>query len=303
MNIPNIVSRFSMIAAAAICLLSLSPARAQSNRTWVSPSGNDSFPCTGTKPCRTFAGALAKTNAGGEIVVQESGGFGPVTINKSITIDGGGKYAGIDAASLGNGITLQTASSDSVVLRGLTINGLGIGARGINEYFSSVAALHVENCVISGFAIGIYVDSGTAALFVKDTTIRGNKASGAGDGIDTYSGKTSVGHCRLENNGGAGLWVYGGQTTVRDTVASGNSTGIGGVGNLYIESCEASNNSSTGIFAAGGSTVLSNSIVTGNPNYGLWQLGVGTLLYSRGNNTVAGNGTDVVGTITPLTGT
>src|ERR1700720_1556194 len=66
------------------------PAHAQATRTWVSGVGDDANPCSRTAPCMTFAGAITKTAAGGEIDALDPGGFGAVTITKSITIDGGG---------------------------------------------------------------------------------------------------------------------------------------------------------------------------------------------------------------------
>jgi hypothetical protein len=45
------------------------------------------IPCSRTAPCKTFAGAISKTAAGGEINCLDPGGYGTVTITKSITID------------------------------------------------------------------------------------------------------------------------------------------------------------------------------------------------------------------------
>src|SRR6266550_4247623 len=70
-------------------------AQAQAPRTWVSGVGDDVNPCSRTAPCKTFAGAISKTAAGGEIDVLDPGGFGAVTITKSITIDGTGTFASI----------------------------------------------------------------------------------------------------------------------------------------------------------------------------------------------------------------
>ena len=85
-----------------------SPAFAQASRTWVSGVGDDVNPCSRTAPCKTFAGAISKTATNGEINVIDSGGFGAVTITKSITIDGQGAHASILAANV-NGITVNGA--------------------------------------------------------------------------------------------------------------------------------------------------------------------------------------------------
>jgi hypothetical protein len=293
------------LAAVTLGLLGLSEVHAQLDRTWVSPSGNDTNNCSINKPCRTFAGAIQKTNAGGEIVVQESGGFGPVTINKSITIDGGGKYAGIQTPSGGDAITVQAGSSDVVVLRGLTINGLGTGAIGVDTT-SSLSSLQVDSCVIKDFTTkGIYATSTTVLIYDTLITECGLR------GIDIESSsKAVVEHSRLENNGTGLYLLLGSQVTVRETVAAGNANYGFQVdwGDLNIQGCVASNNG-TGIYATvvpspnGPSTVtVSNSTVTNNQNYGFQQSST-AVFYSRGNNTVRGNGTDTSGTITQLAGT
>src|SRR5712692_8313305 len=75
-------------------------AQAQATRTWVSGVGDDANPCSRTAPCKTFAGAISKTAIGGEIDCLDPGGFGQVTITKSITIDGTGTFASILASSV-----------------------------------------------------------------------------------------------------------------------------------------------------------------------------------------------------------
>ncbi len=152
-------------------------AQAQS-RTWVSGVGDDVNPCSRTAPCKTFAGAIAKTAVGGEIDCLDSGGFGTVIITKSITIDGTGVLGSILAAlSTGININLNNPAdaAKTVRLRGLSINGVGTGINGIN--FMSAGFVSIEDCVIDGFtANGINVDTGT--VFVRNTTIRNNKIAG-----------------------------------------------------------------------------------------------------------------------------
>src|SRR5215218_8354713 len=109
-------------------LMQASPAQAQATRTWVSGIGDDANPCSRTAPCKTFAGAISKTDARGEIDVIDPGGFGAVTITKSITIDGGigSGWASILASGT-SGIIINATASDIVTLRNLSINGGGTG--------------------------------------------------------------------------------------------------------------------------------------------------------------------------------
>src|SRR2546422_11770827 len=109
----------------ALCLGMASVAQAQATRTWVSGVGDDVNPCSRTAPCKTFAGAISKTAAGGEIDALDPAGYGAVTITKAITIDGGGGQVASVLASGGiNGINVQAGASDVVTLRYLRINGL-----------------------------------------------------------------------------------------------------------------------------------------------------------------------------------
>src|SRR5438128_6553454 len=160
--------------------LSMTPVQAQATRTWVSGVGDDVNACSRTAPCKTLAGAILKTNTGGEITVMDAGGFGSVIIRKSITIDGTGVPASILAAQA-TGITIdipfrrQGDTKRAVRIRGLSINGLGNGINGINVI--AARDVSVEDCVIDGFtANGINVQAGT--LLVRNTTIRNNAGTG-----------------------------------------------------------------------------------------------------------------------------
>ena len=131
-------------------------AAAAIQRTFVSGGGLDSNPCTLAAPCRQFSVALANTLSGGEVVVLDSAGYGPVTISQAVTLVApSGVYAGISVFS-GTGITINAGVSEKVTLRGLTINGLG-GTTGIA--FNSGGALYLDGIVVSGFT-GVAVAAG-----------------------------------------------------------------------------------------------------------------------------------------------
>jgi hypothetical protein len=128
-------------------------AQAQATRTWVSGVGDDANPCSRTAPCKTFAGAISKTAAGGEIDALDDGGFGQVTITKSITINGRGHLAGVLASSGTNGIIINAGASDVVVIRGISFSGVGSGLNAI-RYLAGKYVV-VEDSTIDGFANGI----------------------------------------------------------------------------------------------------------------------------------------------------
>src|SRR6476619_3586903 len=110
----------SILGGILAIALNVMPAQAQATRTWVSGVGDDANPCSRTAPCKTFAGAISKTASGGEINVLDPGGFGGVTINKSITISSEGFEAGVLVSGT-NGIIISAAATSNVVLRGLDL--------------------------------------------------------------------------------------------------------------------------------------------------------------------------------------
>jgi hypothetical protein len=142
-------------------------------RSFVATTGTDNPNCSAQAPCRTFDAAIAAVAPGGEVVVLDSGGYGPATIGKSVSmIAAPGVYAGVSVFS-GDGVTID-GSGIAVVLRGLMINGLG-GTNGIT--ISNAATVRVDNCVVSNFGgAGIFHTSGT--LYVEDTTVHDNAGIG-----------------------------------------------------------------------------------------------------------------------------
>src|SRR6267143_315377 len=124
--------RILIVVCFTLALASM--AQAQATRTWVSGVGDDANPCSRTAPCKTFAGAISKTATDGEIDALDPGGFGAVTITKSITIDGC-CMVGILAAGTTGIIVNVTAAGDvrkTVRLRNISMNGAATGVNGIN---------------------------------------------------------------------------------------------------------------------------------------------------------------------------
>ena len=181
MKLQNLV-RTALVGA--FLLLISAASHAQATRTWVSGVGDDANPCSRTAPCKTFAGAISKTAAAGEISVLDPGGFGVVTITKSITLNGAGTLAGILSAGT-TGIIVNAGVNDIVRIRDISIHGAGTGTNGIR--FLAGKELHVERCEIEGITgIGIDVALGTTGrVFVADTNV---KAAATGIKLASTSG-------------------------------------------------------------------------------------------------------------------
>jgi len=182
------VTRGVIFPLAMLLALGLSAsAYAQATRTWVSGVGDDANPCSRIAPCKTFAGAISKTAAGGEIDVLDPGGFGAVTITKAITIDGsGGSIAGVLVSGT-DGIVVAAGAADTVILRNLDLEGLGTGLSGI--LFQSGATLVVENSTITAFTdSGIKLTNAAKCLL----EVRNVQIVGAGTGVNIVGGNATV---------------------------------------------------------------------------------------------------------------
>jgi hypothetical protein len=297
----SILSAFTVIAISLICS---SLAHAQATRTWVSGVGDDANPCSRTAPCKTFAGAISKTAASGEIDALDRGGFGAVTITKSITIDDGGFSGGI-LASLTNGVIVNlTSATDKVTLRNLAIQGAGNGLNGIR--FIQNGKLHIDNCRIQGFggSPGRGIDFAPTALntvlTVKDTIITDNY--GAGISLlpaATGSVNASFDNVRAENNQNGFTASDKATVMARNCRASHNVANgfilIGSVnGNpeMFLDGCVVNGNGANGLRTQGTGTPtmrISNVAISSN-NTGI-SIGAGAIL-SFGNNHNEGNTTN-----------
>ena len=311
------VTRLSFCLGLLLILgLSAAPAHAQLNRTWVSSTGNDANTCAQASPCATFNGAHFKTNAGGEINCVDSGSYGSVDINKSISIICEGVVGGVLAGG-SFGIRISGGANDVVHLRGLDIEGLGTGAVGVA--FLSGAALHIENCRIrdfnnsGSFGFGIFFTPNAAAeLYVTDTTISHNgSATGGGILVTAAAGSTSkvvINRSDVQNNT-TGIKADGGASgaggvinmTVSDTASVGNTqngivgttTAGGSAAVIMVDRAKASHNAvGYGIIADGPKTFITfgASSIAGNA-FGVGTSNGGTLL-SYGTNQIYGNSVD-----------
>lgn len=299
------------LASIALGLVLLgSHANAQASRTWVSGVGDDVNPCSRTAPCKTFAGAISKTAVNGEINCMDPGGYGAVTITKSITIDCTSQLGSILNAGT-NGINIAYSSFDgsdvrrTVRLRGLLLQGFNIGLAGIN---------------ITGGLSG----ANASSVFIENVAITGN-FGGSGRGIvDTRvsSGLLSIKDTTITNLGGPGVVVAGAAGSsvnfaVLDRVTvQGASYGLAvGNGNyVTVTNSTFAGNAVAGVEAdSGAQVIVSNSVLANNAAnvqaIGAIRLGENYIQFSNtaiqgggavslGGNRFSGNAT--MGTTPPL---
>ena len=273
-------------------------------RTFVASGGLDTNPCSRPAPCRSFATAIAATDIGGEMIVLDSAGYGPVLITQSvILIAPDGVYAGVTATA-GEGITVTLAfASDRVVLTGLAITGAG-AANGI--HFTSIGKLRIDQVRVSDFTTSQIVSDGGGSLSIDHSMIRGTRA-GVSSGIlvtaPAPSAGISISNTRVEDGLNCVLVEDNVFVTVVDTVVNNCSQRafrVVGSGDLTLERVTAAN-SQEGLLTGCGAGIarISNSTFTGN---GTGVRACGGTIFTRGNNTFGGNVTDVdnATTLTPL---
>jgi hypothetical protein len=250
----NATSRgFASVLTALILCLAWGAASAQATRTWVSGVGDDANPCSRTAPCKTWAGAISKTAAAGEIDCLDPGGFGGVTITKSITLACQAGTGGVVVSGT-NGITVALSPGSFVTLKGLDINGIG-------PLGNSIAGVNMV---------------GGGSLTIEDCFIYGFQGSGPGYGV--YVNGTTGAHVLIEN------------TRIRNNLIGVNVVPQGGVPNsVIIERTVVESNPTNLSVAAGGTVVISDSTFAGGPTAIAYD-GVGGSVISYGNNVIRNAG-------------
>lgn len=303
------------VIISALLLLASGSAFAQATRTWVSGVGDDANPCSRTAPCKTWAGAISKTAAGGIISCLDPAGYGSVTITKSMTISC--KHVeGSSLASSTTGITVNGAGIN-VVLRGLDIDGSPPTSPGLNGIrYLQGASLIVEDCIIRNFGgaapngYGILVNNTSlvAELHVTGTRITGNGTGTNGAGIQiapsgSGSARVTINDSILSNNvvgiradsAGTSGQVH---VTVTNSTAAGApyhgfvALGAGGQVRMMLNQVVSTNNLGEGVRSVGANAAIriGSSVVAANGT-GLVASGGGQIL-SYGNNQVNGNTSD-----------
>jgi hypothetical protein len=222
-------SILAIFVALFVVALSSAPGHAQAARTWVSGVGDDANPCSRTAPCKTFAGAISKTAAFGEINCLDPGGFGAVTITKSISIICQAGTAGVLVAGT-NGITVAVAATDRVVLDGLDFEGLHSGLDGVQ--MTTGGKLIIRNCTIRNFNNnGVEITAPAASpaprVLIQNSLITGN-AGGfnvAGSGGASINGE--VLNTLIDTNTSFGIQVAaGGDVVLAGSSVTGNAPSI-----------------------------------------------------------------------------
>jgi hypothetical protein len=294
------------MAIAIFMFATVSIAQAQASRTWVSGVGDDANPCSRTAPCKTWAGAISKTAACGEIDALDPGGFGAVTITKSITLDGTGTFASI-LASLVNGIVINAASTDVVTIRGISINGFCNGINGIN--ILQAKTVNVEDCVIFRFNTGNGItvnETNDLALNVRNTVIRDNTLDAINTVTSGAANKVTVtlDNVRLSGSGNGLHARSGSRVFAHNSVFSNNTTN-----GIFVDAAGAnfatvrvwtsviSVNGANGVRAGNAGNVGASGFEMGqnqiDNNVGNGVLvSTGGVVETFGNNSIRGNGTD-----------
>jgi hypothetical protein len=291
------ISKRKAMVSAAVCLGALgwtAPAMAQATRTWVSGVGDDVNPCSRTAPCKTFAGAISKTAAGGEINCLDPGGFGALSINKSLTINCIYTEGGMLAA--GNGIVINdstgpTPGASVIFLRGLDIFGVSPPSNGVR--ITLAGEVHIEDSTIRRFnaagSFGIsFQPSGTTTLYVSRTTIANNGSGVTGGGILVQP--TGAGNARVVLQD---VMLHGNANNALRVDTTGNSGAGSGINVIADEShfIGSANGISVNVPAgtSNANVMVTDSIVALNTTAGIAAGGSANARVRVGNTTITAN--------------
>lgn len=286
-------------ALALVALAVPTAASGQATRTWVSGVGDDVNPCSRTAPCKTFSGAISKTANGGEINCLDPGGFGGVTITKSLTIkchytEGGVLVSGTNA------IVVNATATDKVTLRGLDVNGIGVGAQTslVGIKILSAKSVHVIDSEVYRFKAGISAQptSANTRVVVRSSHIHDN-GIGVFDGPGSAAGTTPIVTLRdnliADNTCGAAVSAFGANASTpvaaTDCGAAGSGSGLNVVAHIHAYKNGFYDNG-TAVFARGLNSTFQigdNEITTNG--IGL-QRTDSAVIKSFGNNMIIDNG-------------
>jgi hypothetical protein len=292
MMLKRLVFSLTLLGAALPLLLSGTPASAQATRTWVSGVGDDANPCSRTAPCKTFAGAISKTAVDGQIDCLDPGGFGAVTITKSITIDCHEVFGSILVAGT-NAIVINSDSGPNVRIRNLNFTGMATGLDAIKIIGSTAnTKVFLQDIWIDDFSLRGIRDERTNGgnLYIGNTQV--NNAVGAAVSLSGSSAvQVSIDSSRLLNSG---LGVSAGPNAnvmINRTIINGNNIGVDCEGaSMNVDNSVISGNA-TGINQTSGTVKLSNTDVAFNTN------NVAGTVNSYTNNRFTGT---TSGTISPI---
>ncbi len=283
----------NFIAGVAMALALTVTAQAQNARSFVATTGNDANTCGSASYCRTFARALAVTNSGGEIVVVNSGGYGPFTVSHPVVISAIGIDASVTQTTAGqNAITINTTGNVSI--SGLNLSGGAAGNDGI--LVQTVGFLHLYSMQIQNFANhGIEVSSATG-LSIYDSKVTDNGVNGLLTNSSTFVQNTA-----FDNNGSAGALSNAGYLAIAGSSAQHNSIGFQAVGGtISLDGDSVSLNGTGLMMQSGGKVYVAHSVVSGNTT--AYNIAVGcTLAGSNPGTTLIAPGQSTSGT--PATAT
>jgi hypothetical protein len=304
-------------AIALVALAVPSAAFGQATRTWVSGVGDDANPCSRTAPCKTFAGAISKTANGGEINCIDPGGFGAVTITKSIAIKCRYTEAGVLVSGT-NAIVVNAANTDKVTLDGLDINGVGTGAQtsltGVRVF--NAARVNVLNSEIYRMQAGVVVAPTPATANVTRVVLKNNHIHDNGVGVFNGAGNNNVTATSVtlrhndiqDNTCGVTTAAFGPNASTPNAAVDCGSAGSGsGINRTAVTSAfwNGINQNGTGMFSRGLSATaeIAYDDITGNSSFGLNRLDSGHFrTFSPATNVISDNAATVAPDLSsPLT--
>lgn len=304
----NVASALRLVFGLLALTMATPEAAALSQRTFVASYGSDASPnCALLAPCRSFNAAIAQTSGGGEVVILDTAGYGPMVINKALKVIGpSGVYGGISViggAGPTTGIVINAANGDDITLRGLDISGVP-GAAGpfpdIGIDIQNAGGVHIEKSTVSNFtqdtsACIKVTAASTVRVYVDDSFLRACRTGIYANGTAPLANRPSVlvDNTRIERGRGTvsyGVWMQGAiDVSLRNSMISRQDAGIqfdnvlsGQVSHLELIGSEMARNTTA---------ILVNNTTNGSPQISIVgsQIVQADNLMLVSNNAIGGN--------------
>lgn len=301
------VAPVKLFGMAALFLTFAFSAFAQTPVVYVAFNGNDANACSRSAQCKTITHALTVVSDGGVVKITASGSYDTFTITRAVSVEADpGVEATIAVPSGETGITIDAGSSDTVTLKRLSL--WGSAGNGIAVQANSAATVVLQDCdsrnvqygasltststaftvaggVYEGSDTSLFVRAGSNKVTIDSAKIYGTSSNAA---VDAVGNDVTITRSLLSGSGttgfNPGVWVKGGSTVVLEyDVISGYGPAVQiGAG-----------------LSGNGVAFLSNNTITNNLTGVTISVGTG---FTRGNNTIAANSTNVKGTLTAFNG-
>lgn len=263
----------------------------------VSGKGSDAAGCGSVAaPCRTMQYAHDQVDAGGYVVALDPADFGGVVVRKSVTIANESAGAALIQSS-GAGMDIAGGSAVTVRLRGLRIEGVGMGILTRNTGW-----LDIADCAFTkgtyGIITGLAPPYAAPHIALSETRFSGTGYAVWGESQALYATDTRILGAVSLFSMVPRAFVFKDSLIEADLASTGTAgvqlaDTIGVLRNSTVRNAPIGLDAISTIFLLSGATITGNALAFKQSNAGQ------PMFQSAGDNIIRGNVDDALGLVTP----